>query len=295
MGNTLLEIDQKTYLNMSIDNDSVTYSKSTRRIPKINSVIKRICNGNYENIITGQNIKWWDMSFLRKKEFAQSFPAIQTREDVVNSSTTTIKCTTTEKLPSAWYGNINGSIFQYTGKTALTLTWVTWIMWVHPVWSLIKIVHKVADDCHKPHNIFHIEEDWKITPRDYLDYKYQDVSDNYRTLIEDSQDPNKYIHFNFPDDEERFWLSYYKSPTYLENDIDETEIPENYWTELVALLASWEMLRETEQWDQGKLQLTLAYSMLKEFYNNYIEEIKQHRKTITWVRRTSNMVYSRRK
>lgn len=57
MGNTTLEIDNRVVLNLGIDSDSTTYPKATRRVPKINSIIKRICNGTFKNILTGQLIK----------------------------------------------------------------------------------------------------------------------------------------------------------------------------------------------------------------------------------------------
>lgn len=294
MGNTLLQIDIRVIQNMWIDSDSTTYSKENRRVPKINSVISRICKGNYKNILTWQIYKGWDMWFLRKKEFVQSFEAIKTTEKI-DSTNTTVACTTTAKIPTQWHINVNWCVFQYTGKTANSLTGVTGIVWVHPNGSNMQYVHKVASDCMKPHNLFYIQQETgKTLPRDFLDYKYQDVSDNYWTLIIDDV-WEQYIHCNFPTSEENYWHIYYKKPTILTWDTDVTDIPDDYGVELIALLASWEMLRETEQRDQWKNQLTLAYAMLEEFNNNFIEQTKQYRKTIRRIKETNNAVYFRRR
>lgn len=73
---------------------------------------------------------------------------------------------------------------------------------------------------------------------DYLDYKYQDVLQDYWTVMTDTGETEEYIDLNFSANEERYRHYYFKKPTSLSLDTDTTEIPEEYGVELVALLAS---------------------------------------------------------
>ena len=71
-------------------------------------------------------------------------------------------------------------------------------------------------------------------------------------------------------------------------------MPDDYGVELVALLASGELSRETEKRDQGANQLVLAYSMLTEFYEKYIEQKRAFRKKVMTRPNTHGFVYQRR-
>lgn len=295
MGNTLQEIDDRVVLNLWVDSDSNTYAKTSRRIPKINQVIRRICKGRYKNILTEQMMVSGDMNFLRAKQFIEDYKPIQTTEEVT-AWMTEIDVTSTAHLPSSWSANIGWSVFAYTWKTASSLTGVTWVVGTHKKGIEVRIVHELPSDCVKPFNLFHINETTgKTLPKEYLDYKFQDNLKNYWTVVGDSSDNKQYLDLFFTDEWERYWHYYYKNPTTLSADGDTTEIPGEYWVELVALLASGELLRETEQRDQGKNQLVLAYSMLLEFFDEYISNAKQYRKKTIRKKETPTHVYQRRR
>lgn len=300
MGNTLLEMDTRVVLNLGVSSDSTVYPKTNRRVKKINSVIDRICNWSVVDILAkqaGQDkvIKWWDLIFLKKREYIKDYASILTDEEVSSADEWgSIDCVDSSWRPTAWDAMINWDIINFTGNSSNQLTTTTGIWWTHASWSIAHFVHKVADDYNKSLNLFYVRKtDGKLIPMDFLNYKYQNYADTYWTVIWDSDD-GRYLHLRFPEQWHNYWHEYFINPTVLSADWNETEIPGSYWVELVALLASWEMLWESEQRDQAKAQLILAYWMLEEFFIRYTSDVQTFMKKIKRDKRTSQHVYQRR-
>lgn len=298
MWNTLTEIDTRLISNLAVSSDSTTYSQSRRRA-KINSVIKRICDGTIVDILEQEKwndkmIKWWDLRFLRKRQQIISYEPVTITDDEINSSTTTINTSSTANIPTAgnWY--VWWSVFAYTGKTSTSLTWVTWLEGTHYLWDNIYIVTKLPTTCAKAFDLFRVQSDGSLVPTDYIDYKSQDYSESYRTTIWDSSATDQYVWMNFSDRSGTYRLYYFAKPTTLSSGSNTTEIPDDYWVELIALIASGELSRETEKRDQGKKQLVLWYAMLLEFYDKFIEQKKSFRKTVRQLPPKHGFVYQRR-
>jgi hypothetical protein len=66
MQNTLQQVVDAVYVNLSVDSDSATYPLS-RVVDKIHSVIEQICNRQVFNLIKQTIIKGGDLRFLRKQ------------------------------------------------------------------------------------------------------------------------------------------------------------------------------------------------------------------------------------
>lgn len=284
MPNTLTQIDARVVLNLAVSSDSTTYSQA-RRWSKINSVIKRICDWKIVDLLMQEKwqdkiITWWDLRFLRKRVQIIDQAPLVLQDAEITSATTTINTSSTTNVPTAWNWYIGGSIFAYTGKTATTLTWVTGIEWTHTKWAQIKIVTKLPTDCARPFELLVVDVDWSLKPTTHIDYKSQDYAENYRTIVWDATVANQYVYMNFFDQQNVYRLYYFKNPTTLASWATETEIPDTYGEDLVAILASWELLRETEKRDQWRNQLVLAYSALLEFYDKFIEQKREFRQAV---------------
>lgn len=293
MSNTLTEIDTRLLVNLAVSSSSTTYPQ-TRRRGKINSVIRRIADGKIKNIIDGTLITWGDLRFLRKRVQVQDYAPITLQDTSITTWATTINTTATDDIPSAWNGYINWSIFAYTGKTATSLTWVSWLEWTHKKGANIQIVQKTPTDCLVPSEMYKITATWALEPTTYIDYKAQDYAENYRTILGDSSATDQFIYTQFQSQTDTYRFYYFKKPTTLASWSDTTEIPDDYGVELISLLASWELLWETEKRDQGKNQLVLAYAMLHEFYEKFIEQKKSTRKVVSQKPSKHGFVYQRR-
>lgn len=299
MGNTLTQIDTKVVKNLAVSSDSTTYSSAVR-YAKINNVIKRVCDGRVVDILAyasgvKKTISWGDLRFLRKRTEIRDVAPITITDTEITSATTTINTSSTTDFPTAWSGYIGWSVFARTGKTASTLTWVTGIEWKHKKWAKIMIANKLPTDCAKPVELFYVGENGELAPTDYIDYKSQDyVENNYRTVIGDSTASSQYALLYFQEQSRQYWLYYFATPTTLSSWSHTTEIPDDYGEQLIALLVSWELLRETEKRDQGRNQLVLAYAMLEEFYDKFIEQKKAFRKKLRTRPNTHGHVYQRK-
>lgn len=293
MWNTLTEIDASLVVNLAITSSSTTYP-SVRRYKKINSIIRRIANGRIKNILDWTLITWWDLRFLRKRVQMQDYSPISLQDASITTWATTINTSDTTDVPTAWSGYIGGSVFAYTGKTATSLTWVTGLEGTHKKSALIKIVTKLPTDCLVPSEMFRVDQRGSLQPVEYIDYKSQDYAESYWTIIGDGTATWQYIYPQFQSETETYRFYYYHKPTTLASGSDATEFPDDYGVELVSLLASWELLRETEKRDQGKNQLVLAYAMLVEFYEKFIEQKKSTRKTVRQKPSRHGFVYHRR-
>lgn len=293
MPNTLTEIDTRLLVNLAVPSTSTTYPQARRR-GKINSLIRRIANGKIKNILDGTLITWWDLRFLRKRVQVKDYAPLSLQDATITSATTTINTSDTTLVPTAWNGYIGWSVFAYTGKTATSLTGVTGVEWTHKKSALINIVTKLPTDCLVPSELYRVDKKWAIQPTDYIDYKAQDYAESYRTIIGDSTATNQYIYTQFQSNTETYRFYYYSKPTTLASGATVSELPDDYGVEMVSLLASWELLRETEKRDQGKNQLVLAYAMLIEFYEKFIEQKKSTRKVVRQKPSRHGFVYHRR-
>lgn len=293
MPNTLTEIDTRLLVNLAVPSTSTTYPQ-TRRRGKINSVIKRIADGRIKNILDGTLITWWDLRFLRKRVQVKDYNPIELQDTSVTTWATTLNTTDTTNVPTSWNWYIGWSVFAYTGKTSTSLTWVTWLEWTHEKWAKIKIVTKLPTDCLVPSEMYKVTHTWALEPTNYIDYKSQDYAEYYRTIIGDSTTTDQFIYTQFQSTTDTYRFYYFKKPTTLASWSDITEMPDTYGVDLVSLLASWELLWETEKRDQGKNQLVLAYAMLHEFYEKYIEQKKSTRKVVRQKPSRHGFVYQRR-
>lgn len=293
MPNTLTEIDTRLLVNLAVPSTSTTYPQ-TRRYGKINSVIRRIANGKIKNILDWTLITGWDLRFLRKRVQVKDYAPLSLQDASITTWATTINTSSTTDVPTSWNGYIGWSVFAYTGKTATSLTWVTLLEGTHEKNALITIVTKIPTNCLVPSELYRVDRKWALQPTDYIDYKSQDYSESYRTIIGDSTATDQYILPQFQSNQETYRFYYYSKPTTLASGATETELPDDYGVELVSLLASWELLRETEKRDQGKNQLVLAYAMLIEFYEKFIEQKKSTRKVVRQKPSRHGFVYHRR-
>lgn len=293
MANTLSTIVERVYWNLSVDDDSKTYDKNIRVIPKINHVYKQILKGEYRDILNDRTIKGWDLRFLRGKQWIHDYPRKATTQEVSDNDPT-IMLTDTNDIPAQGYGLINGCVFRYSGISSNQLMNVTGIMGTHRRWSCIHIVHKIPDEARKSFELFRVGRWGKLEEMEYIDYKFQDKFSNYYTIIGNDTSNEQFVELCFPCTDEDYWLYYHKKVVDLINDTDTTAFPDDEDLEVMAVIVAGELLLETEKSEHAQTLLNLGYGKLIDFYNNRAEQNRDFKETVKRKKRTPKFYFARR-
>ena len=170
--------------------------------------------------------------------------------------------------------------FCISGKTATSLTWVTLLEGTHEKNALITIVTKIPTNCLVPSELYRVDRKWALQLTDYIDYKSQDYSESYRTIIGDSTATDQYILPQFQSNQKHtdfttiannyscIWINWNRTPRWLRCGIGVSS----------SFMRATTRNRKTET--KVKNQLVLAYAMLIEFYEKFIEQKKSTRKVV---------------
>jgi hypothetical protein len=90
-------------------------------------------------------------------------------------------------------------------------------------------------------------------------------------------------------------LYYIKDVDRLFGDTNTTVFPEEEFDhDMLSMIVSGELLRETEKSETAKMQLTEGYAKLIDFYNAYRVQNKDFKQTLKRRRRTPSFYYTRR-
>ena len=293
MANTLSEIVARVYHHLGVDDDSTTYTKSIRVVPKINDVVAQICRREYKNLLKQNMIKGGDLRFLRKQSFIQRYDSKPLLANVAPGQTT-LTAPANIPRPSNWYLYLNGEVLQYWPISGNTIFLSTPTQQKAEKTDRIYVVYKIPAEADDTFELYRIIDDGRLIDTHYADFRYPADADEYWTIVWDLNTSENYVRLNFHNSERKhnFWLFYYKKSTKMVNDSDYCILPDDYWTELVAHLAAWELLYETEQNKASEAFLNQWYWALQEFYNKFSTFNKDFRKAIQRKRRTPQFVFS---
>ncbi|MDR3169441.1 MAG: hypothetical protein LBU27_06930 [Candidatus Peribacteria bacterium] len=109
MPNTLQQVVDAVYVNLSVDNDSETYPFS-RVIDKIQSVIEQVCNRQVFNLIKQTIIKGGDLRFLRKQVAIEHYFKIPVAK-AAEVGDTNIFITSATKRPQTGFISVFDQVF----------------------------------------------------------------------------------------------------------------------------------------------------------------------------------------
>lgn len=289
----LSTIVKKVYWNLSVDEDSKTYDKAITVVPKINSVYKQICRGEYRSVLQDVSIKWSDLRFLRRKTFFEWYETVYLTAEA-SPGDTTVQVTSSDNLPASGHIMINWSIAFYSARWGNQIAGVVGLLGRHDIGAAVHIVHRVPTDARKSFEVFSVDVDGVLRETEYIDYRYQAGRRNYYTIIGDDTASEQYVFLNYHCNIGSYWLYYIQDVPDLVLDTDVSLLPSAEFDEdMLSLIVSGELLRETEAQDTAQTQLQLWYTKLIDFYNNYRIQNKDFKQTLKRKRPNNRFYFTR--
>ena len=285
MSNTLAEIQSRIYKEMWEPSDSTEYDATDYLTPVINEVQSDIIKWGIKREDDGTTLKSPDLRFMRKKSWITWHSNMPLTAGVATTDTT-ISFTATDSEDS-WHVMIDGDVIEYTGKTATTITGCTGIDTTHEIGDEVRQVYLIPTSAYKT---FWFEDTNKANSGYYsrkgnfVDYKdFRDDKDTirYYTVVGDNASVStQYIDISGYSNWDKFILHYYNNSTDMSAVSDVTDLPENYWLKVLATIVSGKILYKTDEAARGIELLRQWYAGLETMYNQYSDQIKEHKKTI---------------
>lgn len=291
---SLADIVKDVYFKLSVNSDNETYKKETVVIPRINSVMQQVLADRKYNVILpdstySPDIKGWDLEFLRGNMF---FDRIRSVVSIGRADAGDYRIEYQPKpnldIPVEWYIYVNGMIIEYATLVENDHYYLVsdeeLEMSVRPG-TKIEFLYPIKDDAEETYQLFAIVNG-KEREVVYSDYRYPTDYIEYRSIL--YKDWVKLIRLNLPETRynAQFKLNYYKKVKELVNDDDVSLMPEERWDkDVIAQLVAGELLRQTEQSDDGQKQLIQGYGKLISFYDKFATINKGYRQNVWWNRR----------
>lgn len=281
MPDTRSDIKNEIYFIIGVLNTDATYSESNVVLPEANRVQRAICRGRVRNMITGSTIKAGDLSFMRDTAFFEIVPHTTLSANITTSSTS-VWLTDSSSFSSSGYVATNNDAFNYTSNSSNTLWTVTGIGRKHFNGDKVRQLYAVPNNYWKPIDMFYSDE--KLNMRDprqweprYAQY-WEEIDYSSTVKLIDI------VGINGVNDVTR--LVYLKDSTDMTVDDSETDLPDDYWTKVIAPIVAGFSLLKTEQIERGRAILEIWYANLVDMYKDFWEKRREHRKTF----KTSSMV-----
>lgn len=270
---TFWDIKERIWEELGQTADSINFSdKIIGR--KVNATIRLILKGRVTSLLdTNRIYRAWNIWFLNDKTFYKiQWWWLSTW--VFNVWDTSLPCTT-ESLLSSWFVQIWQEIISYSSKTDTTLEWCTWNLQSHLANETISQLYPLPIVADKPSNLYLI--DVKTNRRTEIPYN-EDISYNtcYEILNFGQQ---KLLRILWVQKDRIVEAKYTKIFTDLVNDTDLSPFPDNYWTEVVALLASWEMAF-TKMLPNAQPILVEAYTHLQNMFQDFTNATSKIKQSI---------------
>ena len=291
---SLAEIVKDVYFKLSVNSDNETYKKETVVIPRINSVMQQVLADRKYNVILpdstySPDIRGWDLEFLRGNMF---FDRIRSVVSIGRADAGDYRIEYQPKpdqnIPVEWYIYVNGMILEYATLVENDHYYLVaneeLEMSVRPG-TKIEFLYPIKEDAEETYQLFAIVNG-KEREVVYSDYRYPTDYIEYRSIL--YKDWVKLIRLNLPETRynAQFKLNYYKKVKELVNDDDVSLMPEERWDkDVIAQLVAGELLRQTEQSDDGQKQLIQGYGKLISFYDKFATINKGYRQNVWWNRR----------
>jgi len=274
---TLWDIKDFMYAQMNDTSNNQTYTSNNRDTDKINDVIRRVCSWFFRSALNPETTyKCGDFPFLRKKQYFEYVDSVACTAAVSVGDTTINLPNST--LSDAWAIYTQGIVMEYTGKSSTTaITWVTWCIANFESGTRFEQVFALNTDLHEAYRVFRLYDgkEMEVFEIDSQDDRYEREKTQAFTILYDETSGKKFIRFYGVDDGYRFIIKYYASVTDLVNTTDVCVIPDEYAKTVVAPIAWWELLMETQAEDAEYVnKLTLWYGKLEEMYHHYTKMIK---------------------
>lgn len=267
------ELVARTFQLLWEPSDVEEFDEEDVVLPKIESIIKRICQGKYIHPITQQIYRWGYLPFLDAQAFYTTVVPVSLTADVATTDVT-ISLDASGLLdataPAPQYVYVNWDIIQYTGKTATTITWVTGIGTTHTSWDVVYQLYKLPTGISKPYSLYRVASTQNREEVAHQDFRKPAINYRYFTILRDgTQDLLNIVGYW----EDKFMMVYVNDNTVMATGATECIIPD--CLDMVSSLAAWEILIDNEEYDDGKIKIDSWCALLSEMYSFHNKQTKQ--------------------
>lgn len=265
------EIIARTYILLGEQSDAEEYDEEGVLVPKLDDIVRRICQWQVVSVIDKTKYRSGYLPFLEATAFytyvqpVSNSVAIATTDTEITADTTNYLDATAE---DPQYILINWDKIKYTGKTATQFTGVTGIDVAHASWLTIRQLFKAPSTISKPYSL------WRQTNTDnreeveHTDFRKQIQLNRYYTILRDgSQDLINIVWYSGGD---VFMIDYITNSTNMATWASVCTIPD--CLEMVSHILAGELLRENEEYDDGRTKLIQWYSLLDEMYSFFAKQ-----------------------
>jgi hypothetical protein len=145
---------------------------------------------------------------------------------------------------------------------------------------MIEIVYRVPDDASDTFELYEQVSNGEKHKVPYSDFRYPNDTSYYWTVVGRNENGDNFVKLHTSGHYKRYWLYYYQK---VERFADLTKyiiLPDNYGIELVAPIATGELLYETEENLASQTFLNEGYGKLVSFYNKFSTFNKDSRREI---------------
>ena len=273
MAVTLEQLISRSYKALWQNSDAVNITADDVMIPKINSIVNRICKWIYINPITWQRYTAGDLPFTRKQQFYTIVDKQTATADVAIWATVVSFVSTTFATTGAIF--TNWQVIEYTGNTWTTLTGCSGILAPITEWANIYQLYAIPTNISNPFTVFLIDDKGYTTEIPYIDDRFKSNSSYYYTIVQNNSG-TRYIHFfGWNSTSGQIQIKYYENSTDMVALSDECIIPDTRSLDMVSMLTAWEVAYENEETDDANTKLNLGCMKLNEMYVYYTSQIKR--------------------
>lgn len=258
-------------------------NETTDVIPKIHSVVSRVCKWTIVDIFTRQFYRSWDLPFLRLTGYyALVQPQATTADIDVWDTTIDVDCSW---FAASWYVYINGNVIKYTGRNVwqTQLTWVTGIALDISQWAMVYQLYSLPASISKPFSLSLILSTTNYSEIPFFDPRFPATSSLYYTILRDSEDDVDLLHVVGATWTLSAAMEYYLTSTDMSAWSDTCIIPDPYALAVIPPIVAWELLYRDEEVADSKTKLDMWYTSLTEMYWYYAKQTKRwDQRVVPW-------------
>ena len=292
---SLEAIVNEVYDRLSVDTDSTTYWKTSRVIPKINSVMHRILSDRKFDVLIQDStyhpyIQGGDLQFLRGTYSFKRRPSkVVCKKSIEWDDRVYIGNST--NVPAKGWCLIKGTVYKFTLNTdgdSYRLKLDEELTIEIEQGSEIEFLYKIPDNAEATYQLFALANNREVEML-YADYRYPTDFQRYWTIL--YKNGVSLIRIVAYDAWylETFKLNYFNKVANLVNMNDVSVFPEERRDrDVLALLVAGELLFETERTDDATVKLNEGYWNLVLFYDKFATTNKWFRQDMWWNRRLQN-------
>lgn len=251
----------------------------------LNAAQQKIIAGRVINPLTKEEVRKWDIYFLKKEKFYTTVPVVYVSEEL-SIWDTEIETSDTTWYPTSWTLFLEGNVIQYTNKTATQFTGVTGIEFAHKGWTQINYMYELPDDYSSIINV--IYKNKLQLPAKQFDSIFEDLNAYKGSYKNRAQGINFYdaphrippfysikdakyiLIYNFEEQDQMLKVRYERLPNNMEDANDIVDIDNDIYAKTtIPYLAVGEML--FNRWEEERAAQLLNFSMwqIREMYDRY--------------------------